>query len=83
VVGKTATLMTTGGDPDGVVLAYLWTFSDGTKIAGTQPVLWYTFREVGDATVSLTVIDTRGARTTLSKVVDVLAEEPACGCPPH
>lgn len=83
VVDMTATLMAMGSDPDDAVLAYLWAFSDGSEIAGTQPVLWYTFRETGDATVTLTIVDTRGARTTLSKVVDVLAEEPACGCPPH
>jgi PKD repeat protein len=80
VAGETATLMVTGSDPDGVIFAYLWTFSDGTAIAGTQPVLWYTFRKVGNATVTLTAIDTRGARMTQSVVAEVLAEEPDCGC---
>jgi hypothetical protein len=80
VADAPATLMVAGSDPDGAILAYLWTFSDGTKIAGTQPVLWYTFREVGDATVTLTAIDTRGARTTQSVVAEVLAVRPDCGC---
>jgi len=80
IVDETTTLMVTGGDPDGVILAYLWTFSDGTEIAGTQPVLWYAFREVGDATVSVTAIDTRGVRTSLSLKAEVLAEAPECGC---
>jgi hypothetical protein len=80
VVDETTTLMVTGSDPDGAILAYLWTFSDGTKIAGTQAVLWYTFRDTGDATVTLTAIDTRGARTTQSEVAEVLAEKPDCGC---
>jgi len=82
VVGAPTTLIVTGSDPDGVILAYLWTFSDGTKIVGTQPVLWYTFGETGNVTVTLTVIDTRGARTTLSVKDKVLAERPDCGCGP-
>jgi hypothetical protein len=80
VVDETTTLMAAGSDPDGTILAYVWTFSDGTKIGGTTPVLWYTFREVGDATVTLTVVDTRGARTTHSVVAEVLAVKPDCGC---
>jgi hypothetical protein len=80
VVDVPATLMVTGSDTDGVILAYLWALSDGTKIVGTQRVLWYTFREVGDATVTLTAIDTRGAQTTLSVEAEVLAVEPDCGC---
>jgi hypothetical protein len=80
VVDVPATLIGAGSDPDGAILAYLWMFSDGTKIAGTQPVLWYTFRETGDATVTLTVVDTRGARTTVSAEAEVLAVEPDCGC---
>jgi hypothetical protein len=80
VVGETTTLMVTGRDSDGVILAYLWAFSNGTTIAGAQPVLWYTFGKTGDVTVTLTVIDTRGARTTLSVVAEVLAEAPDCGC---
>jgi len=80
VVDVPATLMVTGSDPDGAILAYLWILSDGTEIAGTQPVLWYTFREVGDATVTLTAIDTRGARTTLSAEAEVLAVKPDCRC---
>jgi len=80
VVDVPATLVVAGSDPDGAILAYLWTFSDGTKIASMQPVLWYTFREVGDATVTLTAIDTRGARTTQSVVAEVLAVKPDCGC---
>lgn len=82
VVGETTTLMVTGSDPDGAILAYLWTFSDGTEIAGTRAVLWYTFHDTGDATVTLTAIDTRGARMTQSVVAEVLAEEPDCGCGP-
>jgi hypothetical protein len=80
VVDEPATLMVTGSDPDGAILAYLWAFSDGTQIAGTRPVLWYAFRETGDVTVTLTVIDTRGAQTTLSAEAEVLAVEPDCGC---
>jgi hypothetical protein len=80
IVDETTTLMVTGRDPDGAILAYVWTFSDGTKIAGTQPVQWYTFRDTGDATVTLTAIDTRGARTTQSVVAEVLAVKPDCGC---
>jgi hypothetical protein len=80
VVDETTTLMVNGSDPDDAILFYAWQFSDGTKIADPRATLWYTFREVGDATVHMTAFDVRGGRTDLSLVVEVLAERPDCGC---
>jgi hypothetical protein len=82
VVDVTTTFMVTGSDPDDAILFFDWTFSDGTKIADPRATLWYTFREVGDATVNVTAFDVRGARTDLSLAVEVLAVEPDCGCSP-
>lgn len=84
VVDAPATLMVTGSDPSNAILAYLWTFPDGTKIADTRLVFWYTFHQVGEATVILTAINVRGARTSLSDTVNVLETGPdACDCHGH
>ncbi len=80
VVDETATFLVLGSDPDGGILFILWRFGDETTIADTRSVLWYTFREVGDVTVTVTVFDDRGARTDLSLAVEVLAVRPDCGC---
>lgn len=80
VVDETTTLMVTGTDPDGALLFFDWLFSDGTRITDPRATLWYTFREVGNATVGVTVFDTLGGKTSLSMVVEVLAERPECGC---
>jgi hypothetical protein len=84
VVDAPATLMVTGSDPSNAILAYLWAFPDGTKIADTRLVFWYTFRQVGEATVNLTAISVRGARTNSSDTVNVLETGPAaCDCHGH
>jgi hypothetical protein len=80
VIDVTTTFQVMGTDPDGMILTYVWTISDGTTIVDPRATLWYTFREIGDATVTVTVIDTRGGRTTASEEVEVLAEKPDCGC---
>ncbi len=81
VVDEPATLMVTGVDPNNAVLAYIWTFSDGTKIADTRLVFWYAFHSVGEATVNLVAISVRGARTSLSDTVNVLEVAPEdCHC---
>lgn len=80
VVDETTALMVIGADPDGVILFFDWTFSNGTRITDVRATLWHTFRETGRATVNVTAVDARGARTNLSLDVEVLAERPDCGC---
>ncbi len=80
VKDETTALQVLGTDPDDAILGYVWTISDGTTIDDRGRTLYYTFNDVGDATVTVVVLDVRGARTTLSEDIEVLAERPDCGC---
>jgi hypothetical protein len=80
VVDVKATFQAVGSDPDGTILAYEWTINGRDTLIDTRSTLWYTFSKTGKATVDLVVIDNRGAKTTASVTVDVLAEDPGCGC---
>ena len=60
----------TSTDPDGSVVAWHWTGSDGATSAGQNPS--YTFPAAGSYTVTLTVTDNQGATSaTASKTVTV------------
>ena len=81
VAGSTTTFVVTGGDPDGFVLAYIWTFEDGTRVIDTRPVFWHVFSDTtGKSTVVLEVVDNRGTRTSTSVTKSVVSTAPDCGC---
>ncbi|MCD8481506.1 MAG: PKD domain-containing protein [Verrucomicrobia bacterium] len=63
---------TQSSDPDGTVVAWEWTVGPGQVLFGPQPV--YSFREVGEHTVVLTVYDDEGA--SASTELTILVEEP-------
>jgi len=59
-------------DPDRQDLEYLWNFGDGTS--STEPVVTHEFKEAGEYTVTLTVVDNSGLEcdtAITSKVVTV------------
>ena len=56
-------------DPDGSVVAYAWTFGDGTTSALSAPA--HTYPAAGTYTVSLTVTDNVGATATKTSTVTV------------
>jgi hypothetical protein len=82
--GKTGVAMTFLGDgardSDGEILHYLWAFGDGTTGKGHK--VNHTYAALGIYTLSLTVIDNRGAShtVTLPFTVEGEAEKTDCGC---
>jgi PKD repeat protein len=59
---------------DGSKLTYTWNFGDGTTATGAK--VMHTFKQLGDGNVTLIVQDARGARSTVSVPVTIVAEVP-------
>jgi len=58
-------------DPDGIVMAYIWSFGDGITKSGLT--LIYSYDEPGNYTVTLTVTDDEGSINSDSCTVEVEA----------
>ena len=71
--GLTCNFNGTGGDSDGNVVSYAWTFGDGSSSSAEDPSK--TYASGGTRTVSLTVTDDDGAATTTSQQVTVTAPQ--------
>jgi len=70
----TSTFDGTGStDPDGAIVAWNWSFGDGTTASGAQ--VQHTFAAPGTFSVTLTVTDDRGA--TSSAATTVVSQAPA------
>lgn len=64
-------------DPDGRVVEYHWNFGDGESRVVQDPQVIHAFRETGEYTVSLTVVDEDGdVSVPFTRSVSVL---PCCG----
>jgi PKD repeat protein len=61
-------------DPDGTIMAYSWSFGDGTNGSGRTPS--HTYAAAGTYAVSLTVTDNAGATGTHSSSVAVVNGPP-------
>jgi chitodextrinase len=59
-------------DPDGTITSYAWDFGDGTS--GTGSIVNHTYSTSGTETVTLTVTDNSGARTSDLAFVTVLTQ---------
>lgn len=64
-------------DPDGKIVLYVWDFGDGVIKRATSNHVWHRYTAGGDYTVTLIVVDERGATATDSRVVSVDRD---CGC---
>lgn len=66
-------------DPDGTIMTYSWTFSDGAT--GTGAVFTKPFAAPGDYSVALTVTDDAGlsAESTTTATIEPLASDPGAG----
>lgn len=62
-------------DPDGDIQKFEWDFGDGSAIATGQTV-GHTFAVPDNYSVTLTVIDSFGARVSTTQVVDVVGDVP-------
>jgi chitodextrinase len=72
-VGTAVTFNGSGSsDPDGTITSYAWDFGDGTS--GTGSIVTHAYSASGSKTVTLTVTDNSGARTSDLAFVDVLAQ---------
>jgi chitodextrinase len=59
-------------DPDGTITSYAWDFGDGAS--GTGSIVNHAYSASGSKTVTLTVTDNSGARTSDVAFVNVLAQ---------
>lgn len=67
--GRPARFTGTASDPDGSIVTYSWSFGDGASGSGASVL--HTYRGTGRRTVTLTVTDSAGLRSSLSKQVVV------------
>lgn len=67
-------------DLDGLIIAYAWDFGDGSTGAGK--LIDYTFAAAGTYTVTLTIVDDRGASAVNTTTVTVGDQPPAANTPP-
>jgi PKD repeat protein len=69
--GQPLTLSAAGSsDPDGVLVSYAWTFSDGGSATGST--VTRTFASLGDFTATVTVTDDAGASAAASATIKVV-----------
>lgn len=61
---------TNSTDPNGTIESYAWDFGDGGSALGSEP--HYTFMDIGEFTVSLTVTDNDGLTDTTTAIIKVL-----------
>ena len=74
--------VSTTQDTNDTLIAYTWTFGDGSPTVGTSDAS-HTYAAASTYTVSLLVIDSKGGRNTATRTVTVTAP-PASGSPaPH
>ncbi len=65
---------TTSSDPDGTVVSWAWDFGDGAT--GTGSTTSHTYAAAGTYPVKLTVTDDKGAQTSVTNSVTVVANQP-------
>ncbi len=58
-------------DPDGSVVAYNWSFGDGSTATGAVPSGGHTYAVAGSYIVTLTITDDKGAQTSIIQTVNV------------
>ncbi|MGB2983192.1 MAG: PKD domain-containing protein [Candidatus Bipolaricaulia bacterium] len=81
VVDERTSLHSHANDPDGKIIAYVWSIDGEEAAVKTTAIYNHVFIGLGDRDVTLVVIDNRGARGTFTKTLEVLTEEEAsCGC---
>ena len=74
MVGQTVAFTDTSSDPDGTVVAWQWSFGDGSSSALRNPT--HIYAAAGTYQVSLTVTDNDGSTGNRTQAITVQA----CGC---
>jgi chitodextrinase len=62
-------------DPDGSIASYAWTFGDGGTATGVAPA--HTYAAAGGYDATLTVTDSQGATTSVTRAITVAGPPPA------
>ena len=71
-VGQTVTFDASSSyDPDGTIVSYSWNFGDGNFETTINPTVQHSYSSPGTYTVTLTVTDNDGLKTTLIKQITV------------
>lgn len=65
---------TTSSDPDGTVASWAWDFGDGSTGSGSTAS--HTYAAAGTYQVKLTVTDDKGAQTSVTNPITVVANQP-------
>jgi len=71
VVGEEITFTSTGVDPDGDILQWVWDFGDGNLVEKNEAT--YTFSSAGNHTIKLTVVDDHGISMSNITTLTVVA----------
>ena len=71
VVGETIKFTSTGEDPDGIIVTWVWDFGD--EKTGTGETFDHTYTLAGDYTVKLTVVDDHGISSSNTTTLTVIA----------
>ncbi|WP_244215697.1 collagenase [Kitasatospora purpeofusca] len=71
VNGSSVNLTDLSTDPDGTVVGRTWSFGDGTGSTAANP--YKTYQSPGTYTVTLTVVDDKGAKATTSRSLVITA----------
>jgi len=58
-------------DPDGTIVKYVWDFGDGTTLETSEPTVTHSYSAPGTYTVTLTVVDNDGLKSTMTAEISV------------
>ena len=61
------------GSPDGSIVSYEWDFGDGNSATTSSPIVQHTYTQSGNYTVTLTVTDNDGVKSSTTKTITVNA----------
>ena len=73
VVRENIIFTSTGNDPDGLIVKWIWDFGDGTTRDETVPSITHSYNSAGTYTVILTVVDDHGVSSSNSTTLTITA----------
>jgi PKD repeat protein len=78
LIDQTVTFNASISQPNGgVIVSYVWDFGDGNIDSVSYPVTYYAYALIGNYNVTLTVIDSEGLSSIISKSINISPRGPA------